>query len=55
MDTDSEDEQEEDIVAPFIPQKDPTTYDEIIVEQPTPDAIFSIIFGLLADSIPKSC
>ena len=54
MDTDSEDEQEEHIVAPFVPRKEPTTYDEIIVEQPPPDEIFSIIFGPLADSIPKS-
>ena len=57
MDTDSEDEQEEHIVAPFIPatpQQKPVIYDEIVVEQPPPDEIFSIIFGPLADSIPKS-
>jgi hypothetical protein len=60
MDTDSEDEPDEHIVAPFIPatpttpQQKPVTYDEIVVEQPPADAIFSIIFGPLADPIPKS-
>ena len=62
MDTDSEDEPDEHIVAPFIPAtptttitpQKPVTYNEIVVEQPPPDAIFSIIFGPLADSILKS-
>ena len=63
MDPDSEDEPDEHTVAPFTPatpatpaiqQQEPITYDEIVVEQPPPDAIFSIIFGPLADSIPKS-
>jgi len=62
MDTDSEDDPDEHVVAPFIPatpttltpQQKPVTYDEIVVEQPPPDAIFSIISGPLADSIPKS-
>jgi len=63
LDTDSEIEQEEHIVVPFIPatpttsttpQQQPVTYDEIVAEQPPPDAIFSIIFGPLADSKPKS-
>jgi hypothetical protein len=48
----------EHIVAAFIPAT-PTTLQqnqspivnyEIVVEQPPPDAIFSIIFGWLADS-----
>ena len=38
MDTDSEEEQKE----------------QIVVEPPPPNAIFSIIFDLLADSVPKS-
>ena len=60
MDTDSEDESDEHIVTPFIPaipaipQQESIIYDEIIVEQSPSDAIFSIIFGPLADSIPKS-
>ena len=60
MDTDSEDESDEHIVAPFIPatpaipQQEPIIYDEIVVEQPPSDTTFSIIFGPSADSIPKS-
>jgi hypothetical protein len=58
MDTESKDEQEEHIVAPFIPATPttPVTFDEIVVEQQPliHDEIFSIIFGPLADSIPKS-
>jgi hypothetical protein len=60
MDTDSEEEPDEHVVAPFIPttpttpQQKPITYDEIVVEQPSLDSIVSIIFGPLADSIPGS-
>jgi hypothetical protein len=60
---DSEDEPDKHVVAPFIPatpttptlRQKPVTYDEIVVEQPPPDAIFSIvIFSPMANSIPKS-
>jgi hypothetical protein len=62
--TDSEGEPDEYIVATHLlfqqlqrlhtKNKSPTGYEEIVVEQPPPSAIFSIIFGPLADSILNS-